>query len=216
MKGFISLGLMLAVSASAQQMAMGNLTDFTAPIIYDVSTITSPQSGLIVYDSKDNAFKGRASSSSGWLTFTPQGFSILTTTSSTKTPGGSAQYHQLTNNSITLTTGTWRLSPAVNCNNSGSPGYSACGVGLAGANGADSGSSPAALSTVSGLTTLTVTKGDLTQYAACPSNLCYLSGIPQVVQCSASTCVVYVITWSEQTTSANARITAYLNAERIN
>jgi hypothetical protein len=46
--------------------------DFVAPSIYGVTNVSSPQAGLIVYDTEDNTFKGKsATSANGWEILSP-------------------------------------------------------------------------------------------------------------------------------------------------
>jgi hypothetical protein len=146
-------------------------------------------------------------------------FELLTTTSSVKTPGASDQYYALTGNSLTLTAGTWRLSGQIQFANSGSsPGYSNVLGFWAGGNGGDSLSVPAALSSVSGLTILSATISTFagqTQLNGISSGTNeYMNVAPVIVRCTSS-CVVYLDSFATVTTAANARITAYANAERL-
>src|SRR4051812_1012339 len=73
--------------------------DFTAPVVYDVSTISSPQSGLIVYDSSDNTFKGKSASSTGWQTLSP-------ITSSVVVANVNSSYTALTTDDVVLADAT--------------------------------------------------------------------------------------------------------------
>ena len=142
-------------------------------------------------------------------------FELKTATSDTKTPGASAQYQQLTNNSITLSPGTWRISATVNFgNNGGNPAYSDIAVGLYGANGSDGGSAPAALTTVSGLTILSATPLGFLHRSTPISNNTVVSTQPIIVRCTSS-CTFYPVTFCQMTTAASARITTYANAERL-
>ncbi|NJM09348.1 MAG: hypothetical protein HC883_00150 [Bdellovibrionaceae bacterium] len=144
-------------------------------------------------------------------------FELLTATSSVKTPGGSGHYHALTGNSIQLSPGTWKLSGNSNFSNSGvSPGYTAWAVGFYSANGTDSASQPAALSAASGLTIIGMPQivSGLASYNE-GSGSSEMSNVPTYVVRVTQPVTVYLVSYSTQTTSANARITVYANAERV-
>lgn len=143
-------------------------------------------------------------------------FELLTASSSVKTPTGSGNYHTMTGNSFTLFPGTWRLTGQGSFLDSGTtPTWQVGLVFWAAANGADSSSAPAALSTVSGLTILSVDGGS---NGGASHNVPNAGGriptTPIIVRCTSS-CTVYLNSYSQQTTSANARISVYLNAERV-
>lgn len=142
-------------------------------------------------------------------------FELLTATSSVKTPSATNNYHQLTGNSLTLTPGTWRLYGQAFFNSSGSVTYASTGLGFYGANGADTSSTPALLSAVSGLTVLSATGSDNANFMKTSSNDSGILPAPMItVRCTAS-CTVYLVTYATMTTAANARITVYANAERL-
>lgn len=140
-------------------------------------------------------------------------FELLTATSSVKTPSATNNYHQLTGNSLTLTPGTWRLYGTGTFANSGSPVYDVGGGGWFAANGADTSSVPALLSTATGLTVLSVSDGAqiYQNIRATSSNLNYPTVIVRVTQ----SVTVYLVSYATMTTAANARITVYANAERL-
>lgn len=167
---------------------------------------------LFVFLFSTNAFAGLVTSGNA-----AQSLTISTITSSVKTPAASNHYHSLTSNSITLTAGTWELLGSVNFSFvTSTPAYTDMGVGFWGANGADTSSAPVtALSGVSGLTINTNYMGGLAAYYnGSASSAQSLNLVPVVVTCTSS-CVVYIVTYSTQTTSANARVTTYFSARRI-
>ncbi len=144
--------------------------------------------------------------------------SLLTTTSSTKTPSGSGHFHSLTNNSLTLTPGVWEIAVRGGFTNSGgAAGYTYAGVFLAGANGADTSSVPSALS---GVTGITINTPEFTQagYMLVPlpsSDALHLSsGIVRVTN-TAATATIYGITFASLGTPANGRVVAYVSAKRV-
>lgn len=140
-------------------------------------------------------------------------FEILTATSAVKTPAASGQWQALTTNSLTLSAGTWRLWVSALFGDSGaSPVYAATGLGFYGANGGDAGSSPALLSTVSGLTVLTAQATGLTWFDKGSGENHHAP--PVIVRCTSS-CTVYAVSYAQMTTASNSRITVYGNAERL-
>lgn len=140
-------------------------------------------------------------------------FELLTATSSTKTPGATNNYHQLTGNSISLTPGTWKLFGGGKFGVSGSPVYTDFILGWYSANGADSSSEPAALTAISGLSVLDGSN----YYTQGPLRSAGDNTVPaqaKVIRCT-SACTIYLVSFANLTTAANARITVYANAERI-
>lgn len=141
-------------------------------------------------------------------------FELLTATSSVKTPSATNNFHQLTNGSLTLTPGTWELSATAEFGNSGSsPTYTQVGGGWFSTNGGDSSSTPTALSSASGLTILTA--GIPYIYQAPVSGSAGYLAFPNVKVRVTQPVTVYLVTYATMTTAANARITAYANAERL-
>lgn len=138
---------------------------------------------------------------------------IQTTTSSTKTPSATNNYHALTGNSLTLTPGTWRLFGAAAFSNNGSNvDYTQQLVNWFSANGADSSSAPAALSAATGLTVLS------SQPAASLYNASTLGSqfaAPTTIVRVTQPVTVYLVTFALMTTASNSRIITYANAERV-
>jgi len=142
---------------------------------------------------------------------------ISNVTSGTKTAGATNNYHQLTTNSITITAGTWELSgSATFFNSGGSPLYTDTGVGFYSANGADTSSTPTALSAAANLTMESSYPASNGSYlnASATFDAMYMPLQNVIVTVSASV-TVYIVTYSSQTTSANTRITAYMTARRL-
>ena len=139
-----------------------------------------------------------------------------TATSSVKTPGATANYHALSGNSLTITRGTWNLTGGCMFANGGvSPAYTAIGCGFYSANGADSASAPAALSSGSGITVVSVgtSLSSLQEGLSSATNM-HTSPAPTKIKCSSATCTVYLVSYAAMTTAANARVTVYANAEQ--
>lgn len=144
--------------------------------------------------------------------------STASISSSTKTPGATNNYHALTNNSFTLTQGRWIIYPVGDFSNSGSAFYTRYDIGLYSANGADTSTEPAALSSVSGLTVVSVgpTKSKTFDEAGAAVNNAIVNGLPIIVDVTAAVSgSIFVVTNALMSTAANARITAYANAIKI-
>lgn len=144
--------------------------------------------------------------------------SIQTATSATKTPSASNNYHALTTNSVSLTAGTWELSGSARFSFvTSSPLYTDVGVGFWGANGADSSSSPT--TTLAGIANLTVNSADLTgssTYINTAGSFAVMTvPLQNYIVTVTATVTVYIVTYSVQTTTANARVTAYINARKL-
>lgn len=143
-------------------------------------------------------------------------FELLTATSATKTPSATNNYHALSGNSIALTAGTWRLFGQAAFNASGGAAtYDSTGVGFYAANGADTSSTPALLSTVPGLTILSSHADDNANFVKLSTTGSGFIPAPNVIVRCASSCTVFLVTYATMTTAANARINVYATAERL-
>ncbi len=140
-------------------------------------------------------------------------FELLTATSSVKTPSATGQYQNLTGNSIVLTPGTWELFGSATFSQSGGAGYTAKYLYWFGGNGADSGTLPALISSLSGATVLSAGSSDFgtEQVDTTVSQVVAQTVIVRVSQPT----TVYLVTYTNLTTPANGRITAYANAKRL-
>lgn len=136
----------------------------------------------------------------------------LSATSSTKTPGASGRYLQMTGNSIDLTPGTWVLNGVGRFRASGGTAlYDYLLVIWMLANGADSAVEPTNITPQAGsdrmgiggvAATLDFSEADISA--------------PTIRYTVATTTTVYLVPYCEMTTAANARVTTYIYAERIN
>lgn len=159
------------------------------------------------------------SDSSGWRITSFRSKNITVITSAVKTPAGNDQWHALTSNTFTLQPGLWEIDLLAFFSNGGStPAYTYVATGLYGANGADSGVTPAALSTVSNLTVRSATISGMSvaaayNSAASPNHT--LQGGKYIVECTAVSGTISIVTYSTQTTAANARVTATATIKRI-
>jgi len=145
-------------------------------------------------------------------------FELLTATSSVKTPSASSRFADMTGNSIQLTPGTWRLWGTVSFGANTTPAYTFGGAGFYAANGGDSASVPALLTTLPGLTMLTANPSSdtvgLLIYSGIGATNAALGTPPIIVRVSQST-TVYFVPYATMTTAAQARLTAYAYAERL-
>jgi hypothetical protein len=146
--------------------------------------------------------------------------SFLTATSSIKTPSASAQYHALSSNSIVLQPGNYCADYSAFFNNGGTtPTYAFAGVGLTSANGADSGSVPTAWSSTTGVTmnsTFAANGVSFSPGVGVNSSGAASNSVGQSVYFSIDrTLTIFVVTYSEQTTAANARVSAALTVQKI-
>lgn len=134
-------------------------------------------------------------------------------TSSVKTPGANAIYLAMTGNSVTVGPGVWQIFGSVNFNNSGSsPAYTVCTIGLYGANGADTGSAPVAVSTLSGVTELSA---NINPETVIINTSDATAKTPSMILQVAGTATIYAVPFPQESTPSNSRITTYLNAVQI-
>jgi hypothetical protein len=142
-------------------------------------------------------------------------FEIIDKVSSTKTPSGN-YYHTMTDNSISLPAGTWRLNGTCYFANGGtSPGYTQAACRWASANGANSSTAPAGMSSVVTIVTgITEPLGyiALTTGVFSDNNV---TAPETIVRCVSAPCTIYLDPFSAQSTAANARVTAVFHAERL-
>jgi len=128
-------------------------------------------------------------------------------TSSTKTPTASGNYAQMTGNSVTVPAGDWLLSCQIHFTSSGgSPTYSEGKGYWATANGADNSTPPTALSLDAGWGT------EFGRTLGSPSTFNSM-GLSRATVGGSTT--IYCVPYATMSTPANARITTYLYAERL-
>lgn len=147
--------------------------------------------------------------------YTP--LTLLTATSSAKTPAASNNYNAMTGNSVALTVGTWELSGGMsNADSGGASGISLVLFSIFGANGADSGVTPTLLSATSNLTVNSSFPSDGLMYSAGVSSTSIrLNRICSVVVTVTATVTVYAVPLVTATTPANARLITYLTARKL-
>lgn len=131
---------------------------------------------------------------------------FLATESAVKTPAATGQWHALTGNSVILTPGTWILNGYANYGEAAASGGTFLNAELFAANGADSAASPAALSVDSFLPTFRFADEGVTDIR--------LSLTPTRITVSINT-TVFLVTFANMGTPANARTRVGLYAERI-
>lgn len=138
---------------------------------------------------------------------------VISATSSVKTPGATDNYHALTGNSINLFQGTWKLFGSGLFDNSGStPTYSEVILVWAAANGNDTNTVPAALSTASGITILESSVSFV--YPGVRTNSARIPSLDHLITLTAAP-TLYLDSYATMSTAGNARITVYANAERV-
>ncbi len=130
-------------------------------------------------------------------------------TSNTKTPTGSARYHSMTNNSVSLVAGTWLLTSTCDFSSSGSTIYSDVLCGWYAANGSDNATPPTALSTLG-----TITGYFFTELAIGAIANFTMSG-PTIYFTNSGTQTVFLVPYSNETTAGNGRVTVYGLATKI-
>lgn len=143
----------------------------------------------------------------------------LSAVSSTKTPGTTGDYLQMTGNSIALDPGDWLVTPSINANNSGSnPSYEYISLDLYGANGADTSGQPVGVDTLAGASYI-YTKMVTPALLIDPNTGASLSnhrgaGVPQRIRLTQSQ-TIYAVPQIFAGTVANARVFVRITAERI-
>jgi hypothetical protein len=140
----------------------------------------------------------------------------LKATSTQKTPSASStwQAYASSTNALTLTQGTWRLWGSCTFGSNGSvPNYNYTICAYYGGNGADSASTPTALS--SAVTVKSVVGSGDNVYSTAIGASITSPAQEAIVTCASATCTVYLNTYIQATTASNARITVYPNAMRI-
>lgn len=193
------------------------LQDNTAPTKkaqFELSGITAGQTRTFTLPDSSTTLIGLSSARA------QPTLSIQKITSSTKTPSGTGHYHALTNNSLSLTAGTWELTGIADFTNGGAaPSYTDMAAGYYGANGGDSGSQPATLlSGISGITVDSAYGGS----GFLPTYMVFGTAVnnsrlilPTTIVTMTTTQSVYLVTYSAQATSANARISVYFTARKL-
>ena len=144
-------------------------------------------------------------------------YEVKSAASSVKTPTATATFSQMTGNSLTLTPGTWSIQANCRFANSGTtPTYNYLEIGLYGANGADNGTTPAYIGSLSGVTVINSTISNAArQYLYVPSSPDAGVKSSELIISNTGTISVYAVPYHTSSTPANARVTTYFNARRI-
>lgn len=132
--------------------------------------------------------------------------------SSTKTPGASGQYAAMTGNGLSLTPGRWMLTGTVSYGSSGSAGISYMENRWVGANGADNGTVPAAISTLAGATVLTNTVS--TYQPSASGALATWPAATTIIELTQPQ-TIYLVPYQTSGTAANVRLTTRQTATRL-
>ena len=155
--------------------------------------------------------------SAGLYTPPPNYLTILTATSSAKTPTASNNYNAMTTNSLALTAGVWDLGcGVVNADSGGASGLSFVGVSIYGANGADSASAPTLLSATSNLTINSLYPADGLLYSMSTATASTrLNNVARATVTTTATVTVYCVPVVTVTTAANSRLTTYFTGRKL-
>jgi len=138
--------------------------------------------------------------------------------SSIKTPTASGNWHQMVGNSLTLPSGKYKLNPSLIefNNNATTPAYSFIAAAWFSANGTDTATLPTALSASTNIAILSSTLANEAGKVGLPiSGSTGFINTGSVLITVNSTTTIYLVPFSSQTTSANARITVYPNVEKL-
>lgn len=183
-----------------------------------ISTATATTAGLVPTPPNDSTkvLLGDATWGSALL---PSGLTFLSNTSSVKTPTASAQWQQMTNNSITLTPGTWKIYGTVIFGTNGSgASYNAIDYAWCTANGADSGVQPTLITPkvgfVGGRNTGGITHDGFNTNGITGFQTMVLNTEPMVIAVASST-TIYLNNYQATNTYTNSRIYCSLWAELI-
>lgn len=197
-------GIILALVAVSSAAFATYGTGFFAPAVEDKGDVYQPETGAIIYDKGEEKFYGRTHTGA-WVGLATTG-QYLATTSSVKTPTASANYMQMTGNSVTLTPGSWRLSGFGDFDNNGSVGYTYVNLDWSTVNGADNGTGP---------TYPTIEAGNVfTDNTYASLNKIHMV-TPTVRMTVATDTTIYLVPYASMTTPANARVTVKIYAERV-
>lgn len=208
-----SIFLLLSFTAFAQMRTTG--LGFAAPTINDRNNVFEPQKGEIVFDTNSSdvpGFYGNAgtTSSPSWVQLSaPFSPDFQSENSSAKTPPSSGIWLQMTDNSITLSGGKWRVSGTCGFDLSGGgPGYTDTRCGWKDANGADTSTEPSSA---------TVQAGRVDSWVDLDGGgVQRLTMVMPTIRVDASTPVtIYLVPYAAAVTPSYARVTTSIYAEKV-
>jgi len=153
-----------------------------------------------------------------WVPKAQGSLSILTASSATKTPVATSQYHALSGNSLSLAAGTTYLMWGYcSFGQSGGAIYTLAACGFTASNGADSAATPTALSTAVTVNSAVQLLGvfNVDDNLGAGSFVETLKNTGNLVVTTSGTTTVYLVTYANMTTPANARISVSLNALKL-
>jgi hypothetical protein len=137
---------------------------------------------------------------------------IRSTTSSVV--GANGFFLPLTGNQLTLPVGTWKIKVSAQFVDNGSaPTFTDMIYGLYAANGTNTATAPAALSTLTNLVQLTA--GPTSWRWSVTANNFYSPDKEIIVRVTTGQATVYVVTQAFASNGANARVSGYLNVEKL-
>lgn len=137
-------------------------------------------------------------------------------TSSTKTPGASGRWLAMTNNSLTLTPGTYDLSGVIQMGQSGSAGWLSGGGMYALSNGPDTSSVPTAIDSSPTTVQLqsSVLTSDVMAYTTSMGTQTHLT-MPIVRIKVLATTTVYLVPFASMSTPASARVVTNFTVTKV-
>jgi len=209
-------GSWVLVAADRATVAHTGRLDASGSIILDLNKGDTLEIGQNSSDATISAITMSLAELPDFNTFSVYGTKeIKSAISSVATPAADNTWLTMTGNSLNLSPGTWELKPSqIDFGNSGSsPSYDNCGVRWSASNG-----TPTDLNTISGLTVLSSAYDDglvqtvISGASNFGSSRRLSTGSVLVELTEPAT--VYLVAFVGAGTFANARVTAYLTAER--
>lgn len=218
-------GVTFNINATSGNFLEANGTQFTS-VSYGGDIRSSGTSGsLIVSGIQQNSIANQPTVSGQVLVYNapnniqwetpplPSGLRILNANSSVLTPGTSAEWYTMTGNSITLTPGTWMVNGVVDFGDSGtSPTYSVINAAWCYANGANSATQPASISTnlKAGQAALGTNNSVLTAAITTGSE-----AMQPILVATSSGLPIFLVPFATMTTATNARIATNVWAMQV-
>jgi hypothetical protein len=145
---------------------------------------------------------------------------FVTMVSSTKTPGASGRYLNMTGNEVVLQPGLWEINAAAHFGASGTPAYDYISLGLFSSDGLDNATFPNFLLSGTGITVISAgldTQNGITPFTTATGGAFNNHNInaPTTVIRADRTVTVYPVPFATMTTAGSARVTVSATAKRI-
>lgn len=212
--GAWTLTLYTAVSNTGNKLTIKKTTSDTNALTIDGNASETIEGKTSVFIDGQYDTLELISDGSNWVLSSFSFNGNYKATSSTLTPTGSGQYHQMTSNSLSLIPGKWEVKGFMQAGASSTPNYSYVFAGWYESNGANSGTSPTNLGT--NFTSVGMPRHfSSTQLDSGSTYYVHEINMPSITVTNTSTSSLYLVPFTNQTTSANSRITAYISAKRV-